>query len=204
MRKDPRETERALWAVASEQGGYFTAKQALAQGYTYRQQHFHRERGNWLLIDRGLFRLRDFPSGPHEDLIRWSFWSRDRGGKIRAVVSHESALALHELGDIMPAKLHLTVPFGFRKKPSGGCVLHRAMLNDTEIERREGYFITTPMRSILDVANSDLSPEHLVKALRDALVRGLVQRKRLLEVGVSPRVKHRLSQAVGSVQEASL
>ncbi len=204
MRKDPRETERALWAVASEHGGYFTAKHALTVGYTYRQQNFHRERGNWLLIDRGLFRLRDFPSSPHEDLIRWSFWSRDRGGKIRAVVSHESALALHELGDVMPAKLHLTVPFGFRKKPSGGCILHRAKLNDAEIERREGYLVTTPLRSILDVAESDLSPEHLVKALREALVRGLIQRRRLPEDGISPRVKQRLSEAIKSVQEASL
>ena len=75
MKRDPRETERYLVAIASEQGGYFTAQQALSVSYTYRQQHFHRERGNWLLIDRGLFRLRDYPSSPNEDLIRWGFWS---------------------------------------------------------------------------------------------------------------------------------
>lgn len=81
MRRDPRDTERQLWDLASGQGGYFTASQALAIGYTYRQQHFHRQRGTWLAIDRGLFRLRVFPASEYEDLIRWSFWSRDQKRK---------------------------------------------------------------------------------------------------------------------------
>lgn len=196
MRRDPRETERHLVAIASEQGGYFTAQQALSVGYTYRQQHFHRERGNWLLIDRGLFRLRDYPSSSREDLIRWGFWSRDRKGKIRAVVSHESALAFHDLSDIMPAKLHLTVPKGFRKIPPGACVLHYAALAEQEIEHHQGFQVTTPLRTIKDVAESTLSPEHLIKALRDAMSRGLIRRKQLEEDGMSRLGRQRLNQAM--------
>ncbi len=199
MRRDPKENERRLLAIASQQGGYFTANQALSVGYTYRQQHFHRQRGNWLLIDRGLFRLRDYPSGPYEDLIRWGFWSRDRRGKIRAVVSHESALTFHDLGDVMPARLHLTVPRGFRKRPPGACVLHYATLADPDIERHEGFFVTTPLRTIKDVAEGDLSPEHLIKALHDALNRGLIRKMQLEQDGMSPLGRQRLDDAIGTL-----
>jgi len=201
MRRDPRETERRLLVIASEQGGYFTATQALSVGYTYRQQHFHRERGNWLLIDRGLFRLRDYPSSPYEDLIRWGFWSRDRKGNIRAVVSHESALAFHDLGEVMPAKLHLTVPKGFRKRAPGACVLHYSDLADQDIERHEGFFVTTPLRAIKDIAEGDLSPEHLIKALHDALNRGLIRRRQLEQDGMSPLGKQRLDEAVRTLAQ---
>lgn len=196
MRRDPRETERRLLTIASGQGGYFTAAQALSVGYTYRQQHFHRERGNWLPIDRGLFRLRDYPSSSYEDLIRWAFWSRDRRGRIQAVVSHESALAFHELGDVMPAKLHLTVPKGFRKRPPGAGALHYAALATPDIEHHEGFLVTTPLRAIKDVAESTLSPEHLIKALQEALSRGLIRRKQLEENGVSEFGRQRLNEAM--------
>lgn len=161
-------------------------------GYGYRLQHFHRERGNWLQIDRGVYRFPDFPDSPYEDLIRWALWSRDRRGRTQAVVSHETALSLHELGDVMPGRVHLTVPTRFRKRPPGGCILHRGDLAAEEIEAREGFLVTTPLRTILDVAESALSPEHLSSAIRDALSRGIVRKDRLLEAATSPRARERI------------
>src|ERR1041384_1824267 len=196
MKRDPRETERRLLAVASSQGGYFTARQALSVGYTYRQQHFHRERGNWLLIDHGLFRLRDYPNSPHEDLIRWSMWSRDQRGNIKAVVSHESALDFHDLGEVMPAKLHMTVPTNFRKQAPEACVLHYNDLPTGDIESHEGFLVTTPLRTLKDVAEGDLSPEYLAKALNDSLNRGIVRRKELEQNGLSKAGKQRLDEAL--------
>jgi predicted transcriptional regulator of viral defense system len=196
MKRDPRETERRLWAIASNQGGYFTAKQALSVGYTYRQQHFHRERGNWLPIDHGLFRLRDYPNNPHEDLIRWSIWSRDQRGNIKAVVSHESALDFHGLGEVMPAKLNMTVPTNFRKQAPEACVLHYKDLSEEDIEPHEGFLVTTPLRTLKDVAEGDLSPEHLIKALHDALNRGIVRRKQFEQNGLSTSAKQRLDEAL--------
>jgi predicted transcriptional regulator of viral defense system len=196
MKRDPRDTERRLLAIASNQGGYFTARQALSVGYTYRQQHFHRERGNWLSIDHGLFRLRDYPNSPHEDLIRWSMWSRDQAGNIRAVVSHESALDVHGLGEVMPAKLHMTVPRNFRKQSPQACVLHYNDLPAEDVERHEGFLVTTPLRTIKDVAEGDLSPEYLIKALNDALTRGLVRRKQFEQNVLSTAGKQRMNEAL--------
>jgi len=121
MRRDPQENARALYQIAAAQGGYFTAAQARRAGYAYSQQHFHLTRGNWVRIERGLFRLRDFPAGEREDLIRWSLWSRNQKGAPQAVVSHETALTIHELSDVMPDKIHLTVPRGFSQE--GACRL---------------------------------------------------------------------------------
>jgi len=200
MKQDSQENARALYQIAAAQGGYFTAAQARQVGYAYSQQHFHVSRGNWLKIDRGLFRLRDFPSGEREDLIRWSLWSRDQKSVPQAVVSHDTALTVHELSDAMPAQVHLTVPPGFRKSALPGCVLHKAVLTPEEIEPRTGYQVTTPLRTLLDVTDSPLSQEHLNRAVRDALERGLVRRRLLETAPCSPKSRRRLDQALAAAR----
>jgi predicted transcriptional regulator of viral defense system len=198
VRRDPQENVQALYQIAASQGGYFTAAQARAAGYTYRQQHYHSSRGNWLQIDRGLFRLRDFPPGEREDLIRWSLWSRDQKGMPQAVVSHDTALTVHDLSDVMPECVHLTVPRGFRKRVPAGCVLHFASLAEEEIEARPGYSVTTPLRTLIDVAGSALSQEHLDAAVKEALERGLVRRSVLGSVRCEPATRRRLDRALAA------
>lgn len=198
MKQDPQENARLLYEIAAAQGGYFTSAQAMKVGYAYSQQHFHLSRGNWLKVDRGLFRLRDFPPGEREDLIRWSLWSRNQKGVPQAIVSHDTALTIHELSDVMPMRVHLTVPPGFRKRVPPGCVLHKADLAPDDIESRTGYQVTTPLRTLLDVADSALSQEHLNKAMREALERGLVRRGLLETAPCSPRARSRLEQALSA------
>jgi predicted transcriptional regulator of viral defense system len=201
MKRDPQDNARALYQIAVAQGGYFTAAQAQQAGYAFSQQHFHVERGNWLKIDRGLYRLRDFPSREREDLIRWSLWSRDQKGTPQAVVSHDTALTVHELSDVMPAQVHLTVPPGFRKRIPPGCVLHKAVLNPEEIEPRDGYRVTTPFRTLCDVAESNLSQEHLNRAVQDALEQGLLH-GRLIETALcSSKAQRRLKQALETTRQ---
>ena len=170
-----------LFSLADEQAGYFTAKQALAVGYSYPNQSYHRKQGHWQDAGWGLYRLRDYPASHHEPWVRLSLWSRTRAGEPQAVVSHESALSLHELSDVMPAKTHLTVPQSFRKTPPKGVVLHKAVLGNEHIEQRQGFYITTVLRTLLDVAASSISPEHLEQASLEALERGLVRRSKFEE-----------------------
>jgi predicted transcriptional regulator of viral defense system len=198
VRRDPQENAQALYQIAASQGGYFTAAQAREAGYTYRQQHYHSSRGNWLRVDRGLFRLRDYPPGEREDLIRWSLWSRDQKGVPQAVVSHDTALTVHDLSDVMPERVHLTVPRGFRKRVPAGCVLHFASLAEEEIEPRPGYSVTTPLRTLIDVAGSALSQEHLDAAVKEALERGLVRRSVLGSIRCEPAARMRLDRALAA------
>jgi predicted transcriptional regulator of viral defense system len=204
MKRDPRETERALMEFVRGQGGYFTAAQALSVGYTYRQQNYHKNRGNWTYIDHGLYRLRNYPESEHEDLIRWSFWSRNRQGEFQATVSHDTALAIHELGDVMPGKTHLTVPPGFRKKATGGCIFHTAHLDPHDIEHRQGFNATTPFRTLLDVADSPLSQDLFESVVRDALRRGMVRSKQLLSAELPKEAKDRLKAAVEAAERVEV
>jgi predicted transcriptional regulator of viral defense system len=204
MKRDSQENARTLYQIASAQGGYFTAAQARQAGYAYSQQHFHVARGNWLKIDRGLYRLRDFPPSEREDLIRWSLWSRDQKGAPQAVVSHDTALTVHDLSDVMPARVHLTVPPRFRKKAPPGCVLHKATLAPKDVESQTGYWVTTPLRTLLDVADSPLSSEHLNRAVRDALERGLVRRRTLEAAPCTPDARRRLDQALAAALQKEL
>jgi predicted transcriptional regulator of viral defense system len=200
VRRDPQENARVLYEVAAAQGGYFTAAQARQAGYAYSQQHFHVSRGTWLRVERGLFRLRDYPAGEREDLIRWSLWSRNRQGEPQAVVSHETALTVHELSDVMPDRVHLTVPPGFRKAVPPGCVLHKATLPEQESEPRGGYLVTTPARTLVDVAAGVLSQEHLDAAVREALERGLVRHSLLKAMSCSIAARRRLDRALRAVE----
>lgn len=196
MRRDPQDNETLLNQIAASQGGYFTAAQARAAGYAYSQQHFHIRRGNWLRVERGVFRLRYFPPAEREDLVRWSLWSRDRKGAPQAVVSHDTALAVHGLSDVMPQRIHLTVPPGFRKRTPPGCVLHTARLSPDDSEARAGFRVTTPLRTLVDVAAGPLSQEHLNAAVRDALERGLVRRRLLTSKPCGKPARARLNQAL--------
>ena len=176
MRRTERKADR-LYRLAENQGGYFTAADAKALGYLYRYQHFHAKQGNWVRVDRGIYRLKNFPSTGHEDLIRWWLWSRKKGA-----ISHESAAAVYDLGDVLPVKTHLTVLPDFRKKAAAGIVLHKALLGEKDVKMREGFRVTTPLRTILDLARGHLDQERLTAVTKDAMRKGLLDRRTLLNI----------------------
>ena len=176
MPRSTRVVRNALSVVAHEQGGYFTAKQAIQAGYGYRHLDYHESVGNFVRVDHGLYRLPTIPPSEHDDLIRLTFWSRNQKDEPQAIVSHESALVLHELTELLPHQTHLTVPRKFRKAAPLGCVLHKGALGVNEIEERAGFRVTKPLQTLLDAAAGELSQEQLEKAVKQAVVRGLVRR----------------------------
>src|SRR5258708_4740604 len=95
-------SEEDLFALATEQAGYFTAAQAHALGYGWPLLAYHARSGRFIRLRRGLYRLRDYPSSRREDVLAaWLAAGRDA-----TVVSHESALEIHELSDVVPDATH--------------------------------------------------------------------------------------------------
>ena len=184
--------KQKLFEIASLQQGYFTAKQAVGAGFSYRMHSHYKHGGQWLEIDRGVFRLAQFPNSPDEDYVRWSLWSRDRKGKPQAVISHESALSIHNLSDVMPPKVHFTVPPGFRKKIPKGCVVHRGKVFTDDKEEKEGFFVTNPLRTIIDSAEANLSIDYLEQAIKEACDRGMLQVIDIVSAEVSEKAKEKI------------
>ena len=195
MPTDRQELRHRLIAAASLQGGYFTAAQALDAGYGYPNQKFHVDRGNWNRVDRGIFRLPEWPFGPHDDLIRWSLWALGR-----AVVSHVTALTVHGYGEFESSRVNLTVPPRFAKADLA-VVLHRTSLNDSDIQLREGFRVTTVMRSLIDVAGEGADQDQLANAISEAQHAGAVTLRRLRERAeeVDVRAALRIEQALDTV-----
>jgi len=103
-------------------------------------------------------------------------------GKDVAVVSHESALDLFDLSDIIPDAVHLTVPRSRRSLPSvWGVKIHTTErpIGPSERWEREGIIITSPTRSILDAAEKGADPDQIERAVVQAVGRGLASTQEL-------------------------
>lgn len=159
--------------LAFSQFGYFTAAQALKLGYSYQAQKYHADSGNWTRVDRGLFRLPDWPSAPEDQWVRWTLWSQGRG-----VVSYDSAALVHDLGELDPRHIHLSVPFGFRAVDPA-VVTHVCDLPATDVLDQGAWHVTTPLRTLLDLACAGTTQEQLEAAVSAALDQGLTTARRL-------------------------
>jgi len=167
---------RALESDAYQQNGYFTVRQARGRGISGQLLSHYATQGRFERVRRGLYRLQGFPSGPHDEMReKWM-----AVGSEKAVLSHESALALLDLSDNIPDAVHLLVPRrhrGLRRPP--GVVLH-TYPDGEEISTvwRNGLPLTAPARTLVDAAD-DLQPEQAAMAVQQALQRGLVTTRQL-------------------------
>ena len=167
-----RPDSQSLFETASEQGGYFTAAQARAAGFSWALLTHHAKTGRFVRVRRGLYRLREYPSFPREEVL--AAWLAV--GKDAAVVSHDTALDLLGLSDVVPDAVHLTVPRSHRyRAPIPGVRIHTATVPPGPGERvvRDGVPVTAPVRTILDAAAAGTAPEQIELAIRQAIGRGI-------------------------------
>jgi len=170
-----------LFEFASEQSGYFTAAQARALGFSKALLAHHAKSGRFLRVHQGLYRLREYPSSPREDVVAaWLVTGREV-----AVVSHDSALDILGLSDVVPEVVHLTVPRVRRyRSASPGVTIHTTTrrLGKSDVVVRDGIRVTAPARSIIDAAQAGTAPEQIMAAVSQALDRGMATESKLLGV----------------------
>ena len=176
-----KESARKLYEIAESQQGFFTTKQATRAGFTEPTHPYHVHAGNWIREHRGIYRLADFPTTDRPDLMLWYLWSQNRLEIPQGTYSYSTALSLHELSDLMPSKLHMTVPKAFRRNVIPDIlVLHRAELKPSEVQEMHGVRITRPLRTITDLLQGNGTDRSQLKlALDQALRRGLIVRKEI-------------------------
>jgi predicted transcriptional regulator of viral defense system len=145
-----------LFAIASAQAGCFTASQAAAEGFSSALLSHHVKAGRFLRLARGLYRLRDYPSQPGDEVA--AAWLRQAPD---AVVSHESALEILDLADVIAGRVHLTVPRSRRRLVrQDGVVIHTTTrpIGGSDTVSRRGMRVTAPARTIVDVAAVGVAP----------------------------------------------
>jgi hypothetical protein len=199
MAQSHRASSRQLYEFAEQQQGYFTTKQAKAAGFAENTHPYHVKTGNWVRELRGIYRLVLFPATDRPDLALWSLWSRNRNEEIEGVYSHQTALSLHDLSDLNPAKLHMTVPRDFRRNSSlpGILVLHYSDLSDTDVQSGPGYRYTKPLRAILDlIEEGTVEKDFLRQSLLQAFDRGLISSSQIRSVQTSEAVRAFLDQTL--------
>ncbi len=164
----------ALYHLAEPQAGYFTARQAARVGFSWERLTDYSKNGRFQRVAHGIYRLAQFPSSRFEDLfVAWL-----KCGP-KSAISHESALALYDLSDVLPAEVHVTVPRTASRRRTG-IRLHTNRLRPSDVAKREGLPVTSVPRTIADVARAGLSEDHVANAIRDALQRGLTAKQALL------------------------
>lgn len=166
----------ALYAFAEPQAGYFTAAQAAAAGYSRSLLAHHVHSGMLERVDRGIYRLSRFPESQHADLmVAWL-----RAGSA-AAVSHESALGLYGVSDVLPREVHVTVPRTASRRRTG-IRLHTSPLPPEDVGVVDGVRVTAVERAIADVARAGLPDELVLQAIDESLDRGLTTAGRLTVV----------------------
>ena len=171
------EVARRLYEAARSQQGFFTAKQAIRAGFSEKVHTYHVKAGNWIREHRGIYRLAEFPTPERPDLMLWYLWSQNRREVPEGTYSHDTALSLHELSDLMPSKLHMTVPKEFRRTSviPEVLVLHRAHLDPNDLQEIHGVRVTRPLRTIIDILRTGhVDRSQLKQAVNEAIRRGLI------------------------------
>jgi predicted transcriptional regulator of viral defense system len=171
---------QVLYDIAAAQEGLFTVQQAASAGYSLPLLAHHQKAGRFARIRRGVYRLVHFPPGEHEDLVAAWLWSDQSG-----VLSHQTALSLHGLSDVLPAQIHLTLPEAWLKRRlrvPEGIVLHYADIPPKERSWVSAVPVTSPHQTLSDCARDALAPDLLRQAAKQALARGLVTRSKMGDV----------------------
>lgn len=204
--------EAQLLQIAEEQQGYFTSRQAEECGFSRTNFHRKLKAGKWLKEEVwGVYRLANYPITARPELALWMLWSADKKGRPQGVWSHETALDIHELSDVSPSKLHMSVPRGFRKRTSipKNLSLHPVdPILPSEIENRHGYRVTTPLRTLADVIRQGtIQYEQLEKAILDlaikkSLIKGLStiqEMKQLQKLTDDPDMQELIANSINDV-----
>jgi predicted transcriptional regulator of viral defense system len=168
---------RAVYEIAEDQMGYFTAAQARAAGVNPVTLVRMSSRGTVERVSWGVYRIPNFPTSPYAQFMAASLWPHARKAEVRGVISHASALSVYELSDVSPSHVHITLPRTTRlsRAVPSYLVVHRADLPPADVQQIHGLPVTTPERTIRDCDEAHLGASVVRGAIADAEREGWLQ-----------------------------
>ncbi|MGK8553915.1 hypothetical protein [Nocardia gipuzkoensis] len=183
---------RVLRRWAGRHAGFFTARQVLRIGCAGRVRDGLRDGSVTRAGPGGLLRLAGWPEGPLDEYAMWSAWFDGA-----AVVSHHSAAELHGLGRLCPRFLHLSVRAGHPPAPSRLVVMRRSLAG-ADVESAGPFLVTTPVRTVLDLAEAGIGQAALNEVVADAVAIDRCAGEEITEAGarLTPRAAARVYRAL--------
>jgi predicted transcriptional regulator of viral defense system len=166
--------------LASDQYGFVSQQDARAAGVQPMTLIRMAERGTLERRGHGLYRLHYFPVSPLDSYMEATLWPRG----VRGVLSHETALALYELSDVNPSKIHLTVPRSHRIRREIPALyrIHHENLADADMTFYEGIPIVTPAHAIRQSHAAHLGPALIGQAIDHGVSNGRLTRKQAAQL----------------------
>ena len=166
-------TYDTLVTVAAENHGLVRTEDAVDAGVPAATLTRLTHAGRLERVAHGLYRV---PALPEDRLTRFMeavLWARGEGA-----VSHASALEMMELCDLLPRRIHITVPETYNPRKAGGeeFRVHRHTLPKTDLTYFEGVPVVTAYRAIRQAIDDAEDPAQLLLAIRTASSQGLLLR----------------------------
>jgi very-short-patch-repair endonuclease len=155
-----RGADAIIAALAERQHGVLARRQLIALGLSRSEIGGRLERGQLHLIHRGVYAV------GHRLVTREGRWmAAVLSAGPGAALSHRSAAALWRIRQTASARIEVTVPTQIRRRKD--LLPHRAVLPEDEVTIKDGIPVTTPARTLLDLATV-LNPNDLDRALDEA------------------------------------
>lgn len=161
---------RQLVAIAADQHGLVTSAAAAAEGVQRVLLVQMAKRGVLEKVARGVYRVPELAGDP---LAQYQEALLLLPG---AVLSHETALDLHDLCDVNPRQIHVTVVAGtrVRKTLPKWLAVHHGLLEPEDVTGHNGLAIVTPARAIVDGIATALGDRFVDQAIATARERNLL------------------------------
>jgi len=168
-----------LSAVAESQQGYFTRAQAVRAGVG--DMHLQRALKSGVIerLNHGVYRIAGTGYERHQPLrVAWLRLTRELSARERTLkphlwVSHRSAAALFDLGVAIADVPEFISDRRLQARANVKIHLRSGGLSREDWTVYDGFAVTTPARTIADLAADHMDGGHLGRVASDALARGL-------------------------------
>lgn len=169
-----------LYQLATSQAGYFTLEQARGAGFSDQLLQYHYKTGRLMREAEGVYRFRDYPEAYSDISIAWLSLKRRAGN---ALASHETALSLLNLCDLVPRAIDITIERENRKAAGDliGVRVHTTSHwpSRSDIASRAGVEITGVCRTLVDCILWGTESGMIRQALQTAFSKRLITAEQL-------------------------
>ncbi len=180
-----------LAELANEQYGFLTPDDARRLGIDPINLVRMAERGQLERRANGIYRFALAATGPLDSFMEAVLWPRG----MRGVLSHETALNLYELSDVLPGTVDITVPCAhrIRRATPPHCRIYHEDLRANQITAHQGIPIVKPAHAVRQGHRAQLPPTLLAQAIDHGRRNGRLSQRQAKElqqeVGASASIK---------------